>query len=43
MKIIDAHVHICEHINGWGSRGELRGLGKGKAIYADGKEFQLFP
>lgn len=43
MKIIDAHVHVCEHINGWGSRGELRGLGNGKAIYSDGKEFELFP
>lgn len=43
MEIIDAHVHVCEHINGWGSRGELRGLGEGRAIYADGKEFQLFP
>lgn len=43
MKIIDSHVHVCEHINGWGARGELRGLGQGKAIYADGKEFSLFP
>lgn len=43
MKIIDAHAHIVEYINGWGARGELRPLGKGMVEYADGKKFQIFP
>ncbi len=43
MKIIDAHMHIVEHINGLGSKGELRALGKGKVAYASGDEFQMFP
>lgn len=43
MKKIDAHAHIVEYINGWGSRGELRALGNGMVEYADGKKFQIFP
>ncbi|MDE7439770.1 MAG: amidohydrolase [Clostridia bacterium] len=43
MKIIDAHAHIAPYIAGFTSRGELRGIGKGKAQYATGEIFQMFP
>ncbi len=43
MKIIDAHVHVVQYIAGFTSRGELRAAGNGKAIYADGSSFQMFP
>lgn len=36
MKLIDAHIHICENLNGFGSRGELRCIGGGFVQYADG-------
>lgn len=43
MKIIDAHAHIAQYISGFTSRGELRGIGGGKAQYATGEVFQMFP
>ena len=42
MKI-DAHVHIYETINGYGSRGELRPIGDGYARWANGDTVQLIP
>ena len=43
MKIIDAHIHLCQSLNGFGSRGELRCIGGGYVEYADGSTFQMFP
>ena len=43
MKIIDAHVHLVQYICGFGSRGELRAIGGGKAMYADGSVLNLIP
>lgn len=43
MKIIDAHAHVAQYIAGFTSRGELRAIGKGKAQYASGEVFQMFP
>lgn len=43
MKIIDAHAHIVEYINGYGSQGELRAIGQGYAVYASGHRFRMLP
>ena len=43
MNIIDAHAHVVQYIAGFTSKGELRGVGKGKARYANGDTFQMFP
>ncbi len=43
MNIIDAHAHIIERIAGFGSRGELRPIGNGKARWANGDEIFLIP
>lgn len=43
MKIIDSHVHVVQYIAGTGSRGELRSIGGGKAMYADGSVMQMIP
>lgn len=43
MKIIDAHAHIAQYICGSTSRGELRAAGGGKARYATGESFLMFP
>ncbi len=43
MKIIDAHAHVAQFITGFTSRGELRPVGSGKAQYATGEVFQMFP
>ena len=43
MKIIDAHVHLVQYICGFGSRGDLRAIGGGKAQYADGSVLNLIP
>ncbi|GLI18278.1 amidohydrolase [Tepidanaerobacter syntrophicus] len=43
MNIIDAHAHIIERIAGFGSKGELRPLGNGKARWANGDEIFLIP
>lgn len=41
--IIDAHVHIYEHINGYGRYGELRAIGDGMARWANGDMVRLIP
>lgn len=43
MKIIDAHVHAVEQIAGLCRRGELRGVGGGRARWANGEEMTLIP
>lgn len=43
MKIIDAHVHIVQYIAGFGSQGELRSCGDGKAVYASGQVIDMIP
>jgi predicted TIM-barrel fold metal-dependent hydrolase len=43
MKIIDAHMHICEIIAGYCRRGELRAIGGGKAMWANGDVMKLIP
>ncbi len=43
MKIIDAHIHLCQSLNGFGAKGELRCIGGGYVEYADGSTFQMFP
>ncbi len=43
MKIIDAHAHIAPYVAGFTSRGELRAVGGGRAQYATGEIFQMFP
>lgn len=43
MKIIDAHAHIVQCIAGFGSQGELRSCGDGKAIYASGQVIDMIP
>lgn len=43
MKIIDAHAHVAQFVAGFTSRGELRPIGGGKAQYATGEIFQMFP
>ena len=41
MKIIDAHIHLCQNLNGFGAKGELRCIGGGFVEYADGSTFQM--
>ena len=43
MQKIDAHTHVFEVIAGFGFRGELRGIGNGKARWANGEEINLIP
>lgn len=43
LKIVDAHVHVIEHIAGLGRRGEFRAIGNGKARWIDGEEAQIIP
>ncbi len=43
MKIIDAHAHIVQVIAGFGSQGELRPLGGGKAVHASGQVIDMIP
>ena len=43
MKKIDAHTHVFEVIAGFGYRGELRGIGGGKARWANGDVIDLIP
>ncbi len=43
MKIIDTHVHVVQEIAGTGGGGELRPIGGGRAMYADGSILQLIP
>ena len=43
MKIIDAHAHLVQCIAGFGSQGELRPCGGGKAVYASGQVIDMIP
>jgi predicted TIM-barrel fold metal-dependent hydrolase len=43
MKILDAHIHICEIIAGYCRRGEFRTIGDGKAMWANGDVVDLIP
>ncbi len=43
MKIIDSHVHIFKTLAGFGAKGELRAIGKGKAMWADGTIIDMIP
>lgn len=42
-KIIDAHVHVCRYISGFGEGGEMQAIGGGYAQYADGTRFRMIP
>lgn len=42
-RVIDAHIHVCRYINGFGEGGEMQAVGKGYAQYADGTTFQMIP
>jgi len=43
MKKIDAHLHVARIIAGYCRRGELRAIGRGKAMWGNGEVFQLIP
>lgn len=43
MKKIDAHLHVADIVAGYCRRGELRAVGRGKAMWGNGEIFQLFP
>lgn len=43
MKMIDAHLHIFEHVTGYGSRGEFRSLGNGRVRWANGDCDRMYP
>ena len=43
MKVIDAHVHLVQCIAGTGAGGEMRSIGDGQGMYADGSICQLIP
>lgn len=43
MKKIDAHTHVFDYIKGFGSKGELRALGNGKARWATGELVSMIP
>lgn len=43
MRIIDAHTHVFESLAGFGPRGELRGIGEGKARWANGDVIEMIP
>ncbi|MDO4268664.1 MAG: amidohydrolase family protein [Eubacteriales bacterium] len=43
MKIIDAHAHIVQYIAGMGGAGELRSIGDGMAVYANGQVVRMIP
>ena len=43
MKVIDAHVHLVQCIAGTGAGGEMRSIGGGQGMYADGSICQLIP
>ena len=43
MKVIDAHVHLVQCIAGTGAGGEMRSIGDGRGMYADGSVCQVIP
>ena len=36
-RIIDSHAHVVQYIAGTGAGGELRSIGNGMAVYANGQ------
>ena len=43
FPIIDAHTHVIERLAGYGRRGELRPIGRGRARWATGEETAFLP
>ena len=43
MRVIDAHVHLVQCIAGTGAGGEMRSIGGGRGMYADGSVCQVIP
>ena len=43
MRIIDAHVHIFENLQGFNGNGELRAIGNGLGRYANGEVVKMIP
>lgn len=43
MKIIDTHMHLIDCVAGINSKGELRAIGNGKAIYSNGEIINIIP
>lgn len=43
MKIIDSHAHVVQYIAGTGAGGELRSIGNGMAVYANGQVVRMIP
>lgn len=43
MKIIDTHIHLIHTLAGWGSEGELRACGGGKAMWSTGTVINMIP
>lgn len=42
-RIIDSHAHLVQYIAGTGAGGELRSIGNGMAIYANGQIVRMIP
>ena len=43
MKIIDAHVHVFENLQGFRGEGELTAIGNGKGRWANGDIIEMIP
>jgi len=43
LKIIDTHIHVIHTLAGWGSEGELRTCGGGKAVWSTGNVIDMIP
>ena len=42
-RIIDSHAHLVQYIAGTGAGGELRSIGNGMAVYANGQNVMMIP
>ncbi|MCD7991492.1 MAG: amidohydrolase [Clostridia bacterium] len=42
-KVIDSHAHVVQYIAGTGAGGELRSIGNGMALYANGQIVRMIP
>lgn len=42
-RIIDSHAHVVQYIAGIGAGGELRSVGGGMAVYANGQKVRMIP
>ena len=42
-RIIDSHAHLVQYIAGTGAGGELRSIGNGMAVYANGQTVRMIP